>query len=175
MFAVVGDYATTPMILLSSDGLHWQLHVINTADPLRAIAYGNESFVATCYYGSVYQSGRVAPPFQVSVSLDSAKAVVLGFEQGRFRISRTGNLGMGIDLKVSFMLSGTAQNGFDYQTINHSVIIPADQSFCFIPVIAQGSRDIASTKTLVLTLDDRRGLLDWTERFRNHSDREPWP
>jgi len=74
----------------------------------------------------------------------------IGPDNGAFRISRTG--GTTAPLTVWFALSGSAQNGVDYQRIPLSAIIPAGATSVTIIVRPVNDPFIELTETVVLTL-----------------------
>ncbi|TVR43760.1 MAG: PKD domain-containing protein [Planctomycetota bacterium] len=94
-------------------------------------------------------TGESVPVVSVSATIPEAGEPGTGIGNGEFTISRTHVIG---DLTVSYQLSGTAENGVDYQTLSGSVLIPDGQSSVSIAVVALADGLIEGDETVVLTL-----------------------
>lgn len=68
----------------------------------------------------------------------------------RFIIMRSGNTNTA--LMVNYQLSGTAQNGVDYQPLNGSITFPPGNQFATITVVPIPDSKIEGTETVILNL-----------------------
>src|SRR5262249_9098591 len=72
---------------------------------------------------------------------------------GIFKVVRTG--GMKTKLNVHYMITGTAQNGIDYDEISGTVTIPAGESSAPILIRPVPDKALEGTETVTLTLEQR--------------------
>lgn len=100
--------------------------------------------------GSGVVSITDVPPPVVSVLATDLTANESG-NVGTFRVSKTGS--KSIPLTVHLSLSGTAQNGVDYQAIASSVEIPEGQSGVEVQVLPLADGIAEGTETVILTVD----------------------
>jgi large repetitive protein len=124
----------------------------------------NETVILTIAANSAYTVGSPSsapitivdddqPPLPrpvVSVVASDALASEVGPDNGAFRISRTGSTAAA--LTVRFVLTGTARNGVDYQTLATSVTIPAGASSAPVTVRPINDLLIELAETVILTL-----------------------
>lgn len=102
------------------------------------------------------QSGKLSasdpppPLLTVSVTAMDSDASEAG-DPGTFTISRSGN-GSLAPLTVYYTVSGTAQNGTDYQTLSGSVTIPDSATSATVSVIPIDDSIVEGDETIVLTI-----------------------
>jgi subtilisin family serine protease len=125
--------------------------VLANTDPLPALAGKTVSGGRL----DLYRALTHAPPASNLPVVTAAAAVSAASENGptpgAFRISRTG--GTKNPLTVSYMLTGTAQNGVDYQTLPGVVTISSGRSSATVTVMPVDAQPNDGDKTVILTLD----------------------
>lgn len=82
--------------------------------------------VADLYYTGNLETGEIGLPPRLSLAASSPLASENGPVEGKFTITREGSTN--VPLLVSFLISGTATNGVDYESIPASILIPAGQA-----------------------------------------------
>src|SRR3989440_157901 len=123
---------------------------------------GNETVVLTLAANSAYTAGSPSsatvtiadndqPPLPtVTVVASDASASEQGPNTGSFTVSRAANTSTA--LTVNYTLSGTAQNGSDYQQLGTSVTIAAGSSTATRTVRSTHDTHAELNQTVVLTL-----------------------
>ena len=91
-----------------------------------------------------------AGPATVTVAATAATTDESGAVSGAFTLARTGD--NSADLAVSYNLGGTALNGFDFNGLPGTIIIPAGSSSVPLPVAPKPDFLAESTETVVLTV-----------------------
>ena len=126
------------------------------------IVEGNETVVLAISANAAYTIGSPGsatvtiadndsppPPPTVTVTVTDANASESG-DTGTFTVSRSGSTAS--SLTVFYSMSGSAQNGSDYQTLSGSVAIPAGASSANITVTPIDDTIVEGNETVVLTL-----------------------
>ncbi len=152
------DYTTVP---LSATFLAGQSAVEVTVAPLAdALAEGAESVILTLTSVAPYAlgsstSGTVtiadAVPVVSVVAFDAA-ASETGPDLGTFRFTRTGSPTS--PLTVTYVVTGTAVNGTDYQAIPLTVTFLAGQATADVFVIPTADGIVEGVETAIVTLTD---------------------
>lgn len=86
----------------------------------------------------------------VSVSANDPNASEAGPDAGQWTFTRTGDLSQA--LLVNFVLSGTATNGTDYNSITQSITIPATKSSVTLDLTPIDDSAVEGSETATLTL-----------------------
>jgi subtilisin family serine protease len=96
--------------------------------------------------------GSAPPPGlpTVTVTATDSSASESGPDPGTFTVTRTG--GTTSALTVNYVLSGSAQNGSDYQTLPASVTIPAGAASAAVTVSPIDDSQVEGPETVILTL-----------------------
>jgi hypothetical protein len=107
----------------------------------------------------VYDITPSAPagPQTVTLAASDSSADTSGSNPGAFMVTRTGDMSQA--LTVNYAVSGTAQNGIDYQGLPGSVTLPAYVSSVPVAVMPNPVVSSASTSTVVLTLSPSSGYV----------------
>ena len=113
---------------------------IRAAGPGTGLLYGKARRAG----GSVWQSSESVEltiegspgPAVVSVTAEDSTASEMGPDTGTFRISRTGDTTLPLD--VYFTMGGMATNGTDYDLISTPATIPAGSSYVDITLMPKG-------------------------------------
>jgi hypothetical protein len=126
------------------------------------IVEGNETVVLAISANAAYTIGSPGsatvtiadndsppPPPTVTVTVTDANASESG-DTGTFTVSRSGSTAS--SLTVFYSMSGSAQNGSDYQTLSGSVAIPAGASSANITLVPINDTIVEGNETAVLTL-----------------------
>lgn len=92
--------------------------------------------------------GPVLPTVQIEATKPDASEE--GPEEGAFVLSRTG--ATDAPLSVSFVISGTAQNGVDYEPIGQSVVIPAGFPDAWVSIQPLADDHAEGDEEVILTL-----------------------
>jgi parallel beta-helix repeat protein len=123
---------------------------------------GNETVILTLTANAAYTVGSpnnatvtIADNDQaslpaVSVAASDASAAESGPGPGTFTISRTG--GTTSALTVNYSLSGTAENGTDYQSLSGSLTIPTGAASATVTVTPIDDAAVEGSETVTLTL-----------------------
>lgn len=154
------DYTTVP---LSATFLAGQSAVDVTVAPLAdALAEGTESVILTLTSVAPYALGSstsgtvtiadAALVPVVSVVAFDASASETGPDLGTFRFTRTGSLTS--SLAVTYVVTGTAVNGTDYQAIPLTVTFLAGQATADVFVIPTTDGIVEGVETVIVTLTD---------------------
>lgn len=93
----------------------------------------------------------------VIIQATDASASETAADQGTFTVSRTGDTSA--PLTVNYTISGSAQNGTDYNAIGNSVTIPAGAASAPIAVVPQSDSLVESTETVTLSLASSTGYI----------------
>src|SRR5207237_1237364 len=152
--------ALTPSIRYSAGDLspNTSYMVLKDGQPLLPVSSdssGRVSFTdvpgttSTVEY-AVVPNDQPPPKPTVTVAATDANASESGPDSGTFTISRTGSTGSA--LTVNYTLSGTAQNGSDYQQLATSVTIAAGASSATVTVTPIDDSQVEGNETVVLTL-----------------------
>ena len=99
---------------------------------------------------TIADNDQPAPAPVVSVVASDMLAGEIGPDTGAFQISRTGSTNAAVT--VRFALTGSAQNGVDYQRLPLSVIIPAGLRSATVIVTPINDGFIELPETVILTL-----------------------
>jgi subtilisin family serine protease len=156
------DYQTMSTSVTIAAGASSASVAVNPIDD--SVVEGDETVVLTIVSNSAYTAGSPgdatvtiadndqSPPLRpvVAVLATDALASEAGPDNGAFRITRTGSTAAA--LTVRFVLTGTARNGVDYQTIASSVIIPAGATSATITVRPVNDPFIELPETINLSL-----------------------
>ncbi len=105
--------------------------------------------------GSVYRRGEWQRPPEITVTAADATASEAGPDHGAFLISRSGPTTTA--LAFSFVLTGTATNGADYQTLPLTATIAAGQSGATLPITIIDDTLVEGEETVVLSLSEGMG------------------
>ena len=154
------DYTTVP---LSATFLAGQAVVDVTVAPLAdALAEGAESVILTLTSVAPYALGSstsgtvtiadAASVPVVSVVAFDAAASETGPDLGTFRFTRTGSPAS--PLTVTYVVTGTATNGTDYQAIPLTVTFLAGQATVDVFVIPMADGIAEGVETVIVTLTD---------------------
>ncbi len=154
------DYTTVP---LSATLLAGQSAVDVTVAPLAdALAEGAESVILTLTSVAPYALGSstsgtvtiadAASVPVVSVVAFDAAASETGPDLGTFRFTRTGSPTS--PLTVTYLVTGTAVNGTDYQAIPLTVTFLAGQATADVFVIPTADGIVEGVETVIVTLTD---------------------
>ncbi|NJB72815.1 mannan endo-1,4-beta-mannosidase [Saonia flava] len=87
--------------------------------------------------------------FAVSISATSRSAAEPG-TNGQFTIAL--NKAISSDVTIDYIITGTATNGTDYETVATSVNIPANTASVTIPVVVLSDFEVEETETVIITL-----------------------
>ena len=124
--------------------------LLGSTDPLPALA-------GKCVTGgrlNVFRAFGLPPPVLPTVSVVAEDGTAAeGGDPGTFRISRTGSTSS--SLMVTFALSGTAENGIDYQSLNSSAVIAAGSSSRLVAVTPIDDEVMEGAESVVLRLAPR--------------------
>lgn len=104
--------------------------------------------------GSIYRRGVWQSPPELSVTASQPAATESGV-QGEFTVSRTGPTAG--SAAFSFVLTGSAANGVDFQQLPLSGTIPAGQTGVVIPVIPIDDDLIEGSESVTLSLSESLG------------------
>lgn len=91
----------------------------------------------------------------VSVTSPDASASELGSDTGTFRVTRVGVANS--PLTVSYVVSGSAVNGADYNALSNFVVIPAGSSSININLIPRDDAAVEGPEFVSLTLVETAG------------------
>ncbi|MEJ1962623.1 MAG: Calx-beta domain-containing protein [Gammaproteobacteria bacterium] len=86
----------------------------------------------------------------MTIAATDANAAEQGADTGTFTVTRTGTTAAA--LTVNLVLSGTATNGVDYQTIANTVVIPAGAASATVTVTPIDDAVVEPAETVVATI-----------------------
>jgi hypothetical protein len=93
----------------------------------------------------------------ISIKATDAIASEPGTDTGRFTLTRAGDKKLA--LTINLVITGTAQNGIDYEAIGSSVIIPANATSVTVNVKPIDDGAIEGNETVVLSLAEGGGYV----------------
>ena len=94
-----------------------------------------------------------APAPLVTVTAPDAAAREAGLDPGMFRFTRS--VASAMPLTITYLVTGNAQNGLDYQRLSGSVEIPAGETFVDVPVKPIVNVDtVGGNESVIVTLVD---------------------
>lgn len=102
-------------------------------------------------YGLAWQASLIDLP-TVTVSATTPTASEGGAQPGQFTITRTSTVELSQPLTVKYSISGSAQNGIDYQPLSATVTIPANILSVVLSVEPLIDQIVEGTETATLTL-----------------------
>ena len=124
--------------------------ILSNVDPLPSLA-GKCRAGGRLNLQKALSGGSPAPQKPtVSVVATDANASEQGPDTGTFTITRAGD--MSSALTVNYTLSGTAQNGTDYQRVGTSVTIAAGASSATVTVTPVDDTQVEGDETVILTI-----------------------
>jgi hypothetical protein len=155
------DYASLPLTANFAAGASTTTVTVNpTADDI--FTEGPETVILTLGVTTPYEVSSPAsatvtiadtPAPLVSVTAPDANAREAGLDPGVFRFTRS--IASATPLTVTYTVTGTAQNGLDYQLLSGSVTIPAGEAFIDVTVKPIVNFDaVGGSETVIVTLVD---------------------
>jgi len=112
----------------------------------------SQSITTTCERHAYLQKAGVT---LTAITAPDSTASEVGGDTGTFRVSRDGDISS--NLTVYFTISGSADNGIDYDTISSPVTIPAGQFYKDITVTPIDDSLIEENEYVILTLSSGIG------------------
>ena len=107
--------------------------------------------------GQMADTATIAAHDPPTVSIAGSGTASESVATATFTVSRT--LSESVPLTVYYTVSGTANNGADYQWLGGSLSIPVGSSSQTITVAPTGSQFVEGTETIVLTLSPNPGYV----------------
>jgi hypothetical protein len=127
----------------------------------RVIRLQNSSLQPTdllnLYYAGNLETGAIGLPPRVSITATTPQASENGPVAGQFTITREGDFDL--PLTVTFLISGNATNGADYQNVASSLTIPSGQAGAVISILPYVDTTAEFNETVYFQLADSAGYL----------------
>ncbi len=153
-----GDDAAVVYTNYSFNGFFWTPYLESQPVQSDGVTANGNPFAwlagSSPHIGLIYRRGVWEAPPELNVAAPQPNASEAG-AQGSFLISRTGSTAN--PTAFSYVLTGFATNGADYQTLPLTGTIPAGQSSLSIPVIPIDDDLIEGDETVILTLSEGLG------------------
>ena len=153
------DYTSLPFSVTLPAG---QASLPITVHPLQdGLVESSETVVVTVRERAAFKVGPSSsatvtiadqPVPVVSMSATDPDATEAGLTTGTFVFTRTGDTGL--PLNIWYTISGTATNGFDYDSIFAPITIPAGQSSVTLNVVPKQDLTVEPPETVILAVTD---------------------
>ena len=150
------DYLPLPNSVIIPNGQHSVSLPVQAVDD--TLVEGERTLVANLTVLDMYRVNYPASAIvtiqdndqRVRVDASDFTAAEPGTDPGEFTFTRFGTTNT--DVRVFFIISGTAINGVDYVTISDSIVIPAGSLSATLPIIAMDDTLVEGPETVTLTL-----------------------